>query len=203
MYEIKPHMRLCRKLPSQQQQQQQGVEEKLPVRGEMAACQALVPPCFASQSSAGPTCTSASSLTCSSPLKQKSRCGGGGATNCLLLKHYLSITVLLNIVEWWNSTRCTYCRIASVMLCFSNFSVTPQRRFWTLWTAARTLCLSTTVYTSYPRWWITSSWPVEAFYPCSLLPLLPQWVSWHRTWVHAVAHLNVVCFWSGCGLRSF
>lgn len=77
-YEIKPHMWPCRKLPSQQQQQ---------VRGETAACQALVPPCFASQNSAGPTCISASSLTCSSPLKQKSRCGGGGATNCLLLKH--------------------------------------------------------------------------------------------------------------------
>lgn len=69
------------------------------------------------------------------------------------------------------------------MLCFSNFSVTPQRPFWTLWTVARTLCLSTTAYTSSPRWWITSPWPVEAFYPCSLLPPLLRWVQWQPTWL--------------------
>lgn len=68
---------------------------------------------------------------------------------------------------------CCYQRDPSVV----SLSVTPQRRFWTLWTAARTLCLSTTAFTSSPRWWTTSSWLVEAFYLCSLPPPLPLWVS--------------------------
>lgn len=79
----------------------------------MGACQALDPPCFASQSSVGPTCTSASSLTCSSLSKQKSRCGGGGATTCLLLKRELSITLLLKHQRK---------RYIFPSLCFSHFS---------------------------------------------------------------------------------
>lgn len=66
-----------------------------------------------------------------------------------------------------------------VFLSVFCLSVTPQRQFWTLWTAVRMSCLSTTVSTSSPRLWTTLSWRVEAFYLCSLLPPLPLWVSWY------------------------
>lgn len=68
---------LHRKQAKASQRQQQ---EGLWVSRERAALRPPGPPCFVSQSSAGPTCTNASSLTCSFLLRQMSRCGGGRVT---------------------------------------------------------------------------------------------------------------------------
>lgn len=70
------------------------------------------PPCFGFQSSNGPPCTSAYSLTCCLPSRQTCTCGGGKSHHSAFHPCFHTIRFIIRIYRHFSSSR------ASICLCY-------------------------------------------------------------------------------------